>query len=68
MPVNEIHPGVADLEAFVHGALDDALLASVEAHVASCPTCQERAAAVSGDTLVELLRQRTLGWPTSQTP
>src|SRR5262245_10280014 len=57
MPVLEQHPNSADLEAFVLGTLDDASLASVEPHVAECPTCQEHAAAVSGDTFVELLRR-----------
>jgi serine/threonine protein kinase len=53
----DIHPGIAELEAFTLGTLDDASLAGVEAHVADCPTCQECAAGASGDTLVELLRR-----------
>src|SRR5437763_5874782 len=57
MAVADIHLSIADLEAFTLGKLDDASLAGVEAHVADCPTCQERAAAASGDTLVELLRR-----------
>jgi eukaryotic-like serine/threonine-protein kinase len=57
MPVIEEHPNITDLEAFALGTLDNASVASVEAHVAGCPTCQERAAAASGDTLVELLRR-----------
>ena len=57
MAVADMHPDIADLEAFTLGTLDDASLANVEAHVADCPTCQERAAGASGDTLVELLRR-----------
>jgi serine/threonine protein kinase/WD40 repeat protein len=52
-----IHPSIADLQAFALGTLPDASLAEVEAHVADCPTCQERAANASGDHLVELLRR-----------
>jgi WD40 repeat protein/serine/threonine protein kinase len=57
MAVADMHPDIADLEAFTLGTLDDASLADVESHVADCPTCQERAAGASGDTLVELLRR-----------
>ena len=57
MAVAELHPSIADLEAFTLGALDDPSFAAVEAHVAACPACQERAAGASGDTLVELLRR-----------
>src|SRR5438105_11338928 len=51
------HPNIAALEAFALGTLDNDSLSSVELHVAGCPSCQERAAAASGDTLVELLRR-----------
>jgi len=57
MPVIETHPKLADLEAFALGTLDNDSLVSLEAHVSVCSTCQERAAAASGDTLVELLRR-----------
>ncbi len=57
MAVADIHPRVADLEAFALGTLADASLAEVEAHVAACPVCQERAAGVAGDSLVALLRR-----------
>src|SRR5262249_57960107 len=57
MPVIDMHPNVADLEAFPLGTLDAPALAAVEAHVAGCPACQERAATASGDSLVELLRR-----------
>jgi WD40 repeat protein/tRNA A-37 threonylcarbamoyl transferase component Bud32 len=58
MAAAELHPNVADLEGFALGTLDTASLAGIEAHVANCPSCQERAAGiVSGDTLVELLRR-----------
>ena len=57
MAVAELHPSIADLEAFTLGTLDDPALVAVEAHVAACLACQERAAGASGDTLVELLRR-----------
>jgi anti-sigma factor RsiW len=57
MAIAESHPTSADLEAFVLGTLDNPALADVEAHVADCPACQERAATASGDSLVELLRR-----------
>jgi serine/threonine-protein kinase len=53
----DLHPDSAVLEAFTLGTLDDASLAAVEAHLAGCPTCQERAAGASGDNLVALLRR-----------
>jgi WD40 repeat protein len=57
MAAPDIHPSIADLQAFVLGTLADGSLAAVETHMADCPACQERAAGVSGDTLVELLRR-----------
>jgi serine/threonine protein kinase len=57
MPVIEAHPSAAELAAFTLGTLDDDTQAPIEAHVAACPACQERAAAAPGDTLVELLRR-----------
>jgi hypothetical protein len=39
MAVADIHPGIAALEAFTIGTLDDASLPDVEAHVAECPSC-----------------------------
>src|SRR5213592_4467888 len=53
----EVHPSAEELAAFTHGTLDGASLASVEVHVENCPSCQRRAAAVSEDPLVELLRR-----------
>jgi anti-sigma factor ChrR (cupin superfamily) len=55
MAIADVHPDIADLEAFALGKLDEGSLAGVEAHVAGCPTCQELAANACGDTLVELL-------------
>jgi tRNA A-37 threonylcarbamoyl transferase component Bud32 len=52
----DAHPSPAQLDAFALGSLDDAALETIEAHVADCPTCQERAGA-AGDSLVDLLRQ-----------
>jgi hypothetical protein len=57
MPVAEAHPSVLELAAFTLGTLDDEAQASIEAHVAACTSCQERAAVAPGDSLVELLRR-----------
>ncbi len=57
MRMPESHPTSAELSAFTLGALDDAAHAAVEAHLAGCPACQERAARESGDSLVALLRR-----------
>jgi hypothetical protein len=56
MAVAELHPSVEELTAFTLGSLGDEAYAVVEAHVAGCPSCQERAAVAPGDNLVELLR------------
>ena len=56
MAVAEVHPSVEELVAFTLGSLDDETHASIEAHVASCTSCQERAAKAPGDSFVELLR------------
>jgi WD40 repeat protein len=56
MPVAEVHPSVEELAAFTLGTLDDDTQGSIEAHVAACTSCQERAAVAPGDALVELLR------------
>jgi serine/threonine-protein kinase len=53
----DIHPDSEVLAAFTLGTLDDALLAVVEAHLAGCPACQQRAAAAPGDNLLALLRR-----------
>jgi hypothetical protein len=57
MPVAEAHPSAEELTAFTLGTLDDEAQASIEAHVAACTSCQERAAVAPGDSLVELLRR-----------
>jgi serine/threonine protein kinase len=56
MAVAEAHPSAEELAAFTLGTLDDETQASVEAHVAACMSCQERAAVAPGDSLVALLR------------
>jgi serine/threonine-protein kinase len=56
MAVLEGHPSIEELAAFTLGTLADDVHASVEAHVAGCTVCQERAAAAPDDTLTELLR------------
>jgi WD40 repeat protein/tRNA A-37 threonylcarbamoyl transferase component Bud32 len=57
MPVAEAHPSAEELAGFTLGTLDDEAQASIEAHVAACTSCQERAAVAPGDSLVELLRR-----------
>lgn len=57
MTVAEDHPSVEELAAFTLGALSDETQASIEAHLAVCMSCQERAAVAPSDTLVELLRR-----------
>jgi WD40 repeat protein len=57
MPVAEAHPSAKELSAFTLGTLDSEAQASIEAHVAGCTSCQERAAVAPGDSLVELLRR-----------
>jgi serine/threonine protein kinase len=56
MAVADVHPSAAELAAFILGTLDDETQASIEAHVATCRSCQERAATVPGDSFVELVR------------
>jgi WD40 repeat protein len=50
------HPSVEKLTAFTLGKLDEKARAPIEVHVASCTSCQERAANAPGDSFVELLR------------
>jgi serine/threonine protein kinase len=56
MAVAEDHPSVEELAAFTLGTLDEETQASIEAHVAACTSCQERAINTPGDSFVELLR------------
>ena len=56
MPVGEVHPSAQELAAFTLGNLGEETQASIEAHVAACPSCQQRAAVAPDDNLVELLR------------
>jgi WD40 repeat protein len=56
MAVADVHPSVEELTAFTLGTLDKEAQAPIEAHVASCTSCQERAANAPGDGFVELLR------------
>jgi WD40 repeat protein len=56
MAVAEDHPSVEELAAFTLGTLGEETQASIEAHVATCTSCQERAANAPGDNFVELLR------------
>jgi serine/threonine protein kinase len=57
MAVADVHPSIEELTAFTLGTLDDETQASVEAHVAACTACQERAAVAPADNLVELVRR-----------
>jgi serine/threonine-protein kinase len=56
MAVAEVHPSVEELTAFTLGTLSDEAQASIEDHVATCTSCQERAATAPGDSFVELVR------------
>jgi WD40 repeat protein len=55
MAVAEAHPSIAELAAFALGTLGQKTHVAIEAHVAACPSCQERAAVVPGDSFVKLL-------------
>jgi hypothetical protein len=64
MAVADVHPTVEELTAFTLGTLDEEAQAPIEVHVASCTSCQERAATAPGDSFIELLRSayaRTCG-------
>jgi WD40 repeat protein/tRNA A-37 threonylcarbamoyl transferase component Bud32 len=50
------HLTAAELEALVLGQVDEVTACSLEEHLSTCPECQQRAAEVPSDTLVELLR------------
>jgi WD40 repeat protein len=52
----DTHPSAQELAAFTLGTLADDAHLSIEAHVAVCSFCQERAAVAPDDGLVELLR------------
>src|SRR5262249_6857524 len=56
MAVAEVHPSIEELSAFTLGKLDDETQAFIEAHVATCSSCQERAANAPDDNFLELLR------------
>jgi hypothetical protein len=56
MAVADVHPSVEELTAFIRGTLDEETQASIEAHVAACTSCQERAAVAPDDSFVELVR------------
>jgi tRNA A-37 threonylcarbamoyl transferase component Bud32 len=56
MAVVEGHPSAEELAAFTLGTLGAEARPSIEAHVAACAACQERAAVAPGDSLIELLR------------
>src|SRR5262249_57319951 len=57
MAVADVHPSIEELTAFTLGTLDEETQTSIEAHVAACTSCQERAANAPGDNLVELVRR-----------
>src|SRR5262245_6812686 len=57
MAVADVHPSIEELTAFTLGTLDEETQASIEAHVAACTSCQERAADAPADNLVELVRR-----------
>jgi anti-sigma factor ChrR (cupin superfamily) len=55
MAVAEEHPSVEELAAFTLGTLSDEAGPAIEAHIAACPSCQERAAAAPGDSFLQLV-------------
>jgi hypothetical protein len=57
MAVADVHPSIEELTAFTLGTLDEETQAFIDAHVAACTSCQERAANAPGDNLVELVRR-----------
>jgi hypothetical protein len=56
MAVAEVHPSFEVLAAFTLGILGEEAQASIEAHVAACTSCKERAAIAPADAVAELLR------------
>src|SRR6516225_8497309 len=56
MAVADVHPSAEELTAFTLGTLDDETQAYIEDHVATCTSCQERAATAPADSFVELVR------------
>jgi serine/threonine protein kinase len=56
MAVAAAHPSIEELAAFTLGTLADGAHLAIEAHVAVCDFCQERAAVAPGDALIDLLR------------
>src|SRR5215831_4509336 len=56
MALAEVHPSVEELAAFTLGTLGEETQDSIEAHVAACTSCQERAAVAPDDSFVELVR------------
>ena len=58
MAVADVHPSVEELTAFMRGTLDEETQESIEAHVAACTSCQERAAVAPDDSFVELVRAK----------
>ncbi len=61
MPIAEDHPSVEELAAFTLGTLGEEAQTSIEVHVATCTSCQERAVNTPGDSFVELLRSTLVG-------
>src|SRR4051812_8927767 len=52
----DLHPSAEELSAFALGQLSGDFSTAVEGHVADCPECQARAAAMPDDRLLGLLR------------
>jgi WD40 repeat protein/tRNA A-37 threonylcarbamoyl transferase component Bud32 len=61
MAIADVHPSAEELRAFTLGTLDDETQAFIEDHVATCTSCQERAATAPGDSFVELVRSVQAG-------
>src|SRR4051812_31267798 len=69
MPALDPHPSTEELTAYSLGALLEPQAGAIEAHLDSCPECQNRAALIPGDALVSLLRSaQTCNEVLSDTP
>ena len=55
MAVAEVHPSAEELAAFTLGTLSDEADGAIEAHLAACLTCLDRAAVAPGDSFLQLV-------------
>ena len=57
--MTDLHPDPKQLAAFRLGKLDEAELAAVESHVASCAHCCQSLKNLPDDSFISLVRQST---------